>query len=128
MLGGGVLIFLSTFLDWLGFGPFGFNAYSGDAFGFTGILLLVLSLEIIVVTAIGSFAPDVSLPDELLGFTMNELTLLAGFAAFVWGFSITFLEGNQEGTLLCALGGIAVVAGAIIEQKEEAVAQQTRTI
>ncbi len=128
MLVGGVIILLSTFLDWFGFsGFFGVNAYSGDFLGFTGILLLLLSLDIIAVTAIRAFLPDVKLPDQLLGFSMNELSLMAGFASFVWGFSLAFQDGSQEGTLLCALGGIVVVVGAILEQKDEAT-EPTRAI
>lgn len=112
---GGVLILISTFLDWFGFFGFGVNAYNGDVFGFTGIILLLLSLDIIVTTAIRAFAPQVNLPQQILGFSLDELTLAAGFAAFIWGLSISTTDGSQSGTLLCALGGLAVVVGAFLE-------------
>lgn len=124
---GGVLILISSFVSWWGFFGFSVNAYNGDLFGFTGIFLLVLSLDIIVVTAIQAFAPQVNLPERVLGFTLNELTLFAGFAAFVWGFSIAFLDGSKGGTLLCALGGIVVVVGAVLEQRAVA-SEPTRSI
>mgnify|MGYP001812660189 CR=1 FL=1 len=112
---GGVLILISTFLDWFGIGPFGVNAYDGDFFGFTGILLLLLSLDIIATTAIRAFAPQVNLPQQILGFSLDELTLAAGFAAFIWGLSISTVDGSKGGTLLAALGGLAVVIGAFLE-------------
>ncbi|MEM7287326.1 MAG: hypothetical protein AAF480_13320 [Actinomycetota bacterium] len=112
---GGVLILISTFLDWFGFGPIGFSVYEGDLFGFTGIILLLLSLDIIVTTALRAFAPQVNLPKQLLGFSLDELTLAAGFAAFIYGLSISTVDGSQGGTLLAALGGLAVVVGAFLE-------------
>lgn len=127
MLAGGVLVLLSTFLDWISFFGFGFNAYSGDAFGFTGILLAILSLKVIGGTAIRSFAPQISLPKDLLGFSMNELSLFAGYAAFVWGFSMIFATASAIGPFICAVGGAAIVVGAILEQREEA-AEPTRAI
>ena len=125
MLIGGVVIFISTFLDWFGFGPFGANAYDGDFFGFTGILLLLLALDVIAVTAIRAFAPQENLPNELLGFSMNEIALFVGIAAFVWGFSISFVDGSESGTLLCALGGILVAVGAVLEHRADSVPSAT---
>ncbi len=127
VLVGGVLILISTFIDWVGSSRFGVNAYSGDAFGFTGILLLILSIDIIAIAAIEAFAPQVDMPDRILGFTLNELVFFAGFAAFVWGFSLAFLDGSEGGTLLCALGGIVVVVGAVLEQRD-ATSTETRPI
>lgn len=115
LLAGGALIFISTFLDWFGFGSFGASAYEGDLFGFTGIFLLLLSVGIIALTAIAVFAPQVNLPDQVLGFSMNELALMAGFASLVWGFSMAVRDGSKGGTLLCAVGGVAVVVGAFLE-------------
>lgn len=112
---GGVVILISTFLDWIGAFGFGFNVYEGDIFGFTGILLLLLSLDIIATTAIRAFAPQVNLPQQILGFSLDELTLAAGFAAFIYGLSMATTDGSQSGTILCALGGLAVVVGAFLE-------------
>lgn len=119
-LAGGVLILISTFLDWVGAFGFGFNVYEGDIFGFTGILLLLLALDIIVTTAVRAFAPQVNLPKQLLGFSMDELTLAAGFAAFIYGLSMATTDSSQSGTLLCALGGLAVVVGAFLELRSGA--------
>ena len=112
---GGVLMLISTFVDWFGAFGFGVNAYDGDFFGFTGIFLLLLSLDVIATTAIRAFAPQVNLPQQILGFSLDELTLAVGFAAFVWGLSISTVNGSKGGTLLCALGGIVVVVGAFLE-------------
>lgn len=117
MLAGGAVLFISTFLSWVDFFGFTANVYEGDFFGFSGILLLLLSIAIIAVTAIGAFAPQVKLPDEVLGFTMNQLMLTAGFAAFVFGFSTMFRQGSAFGSILAWLAAAAVVVGAVLEEK-----------
>ena len=117
MLVGGVLVFISTFVDWFGGRGFGANAYDGDIFGFTGILLLLLSLAVIAIAAIGLFAPQVNLPDQVLGFSMTEVGLLAGIAAFVWGLSISVVDGSKGGAVLCLLAGFVIAVGAVIEQR-----------
>lgn len=114
---GGVIILISSFLDWFGFGPVGFNAFDGSRLGFTGILLVLLSLELIVGTSIRAFAPQVNLPNQVLGFSLDELALFAGFAAFIWGLSASFVDFSEVGTLVCALGGIVAVVGAFLEMR-----------
>ena len=119
VLVGGVLIFISTFIDWFGSGRFGANAYDGDIFGFTGILLLLLALDLAVVTAIRAFAPQVNLPEEILGFSTNELALMLGFAAFCWGLSISVIDGSKSGAVLCLFGGLVALVGAFLEINAE---------
>ncbi|MGI9625140.1 MAG: hypothetical protein ACR2PK_20105 [Acidimicrobiales bacterium] len=116
---GGALILISTFLTWFDFGRVTFNAYSGDLLGFTGIFLLVLSLVLLVGTGIRTFAPQVNMPDGILGFTPNEIGLFAGFASFLWGFSFLFSDAAETtGALLCAIGGVVAVVGAVLEMRE----------
>lgn len=127
---GGALILISSFLTWFDFGFFTFNAYNSDLLGFTGIFLLLLSLILLVGTAIRAFAPQVDMPDGIMGFTPNDVALFAGFACFVWGFSAAFVDGSEAtGTLLCALGGVVAVVGAVLEMRvDEAPAQPPRSI
>ena len=112
---GGVIILISTFLDWFGFGPIGFSVYEGDLFGFTGIILLLLSLDIIATTAIRAFAPQVNLPKQILGFSLDELTLAAGFA--VHGFVRQALQRARpfvhrvDDADVGKPGGVAAVTG-----------------
>ena len=119
MLIGGVLVLISTFVDWWGARGFGVNAYNGDIFGFTGILLLLLSLAVIAITAIRLFAPQISLPDQVGGFSMTDLGLFGGVAAFVWGLSISVVDGSKGGAVLCLVAGLVIAVGAVLEQRSD---------
>ena len=112
---GGVLVFVSTFMDWVGGSRQGWNVYDSD----TGILLLLLALDLIATAAIRSFAPQVKLPDQILGFNLNELALMAGFAAMVWGLSIATTDGSEGGAVLGFLGGLVATIGAIVETRAD---------
>lgn len=114
---GGVLTLISSFLDWFGIGRFGRNAYETDLFGLTGIFLLLLSVAVIAVAAIGAFAPQVNLPANIVGFTLNQVVLVVGVAIFLWGFSLMLRENSDFGTILAWIGGTAIVAGAFLEDR-----------
>jgi hypothetical protein len=117
ILAGGVLLLISTFLDWVGFGPVGFSVFEGDRFGLAGIFLLLISLAVTASTAIATFAPQVSLPEQLLGFSRNQIVLVLGFAAFVYGFSVTFAQNSEFGAILAWIAAAAIVVGAFLEEK-----------
>lgn len=119
MLVVGVLVLISTFVDWWGSRGFGVNAYDGDIFGFTGILLLALSLAVISIAALGLFAPQVNLPAQVVGFSMTDLGLFAGIAAFVWGLSISVVDGSKGDAVLCLVAGFVIAVGAVLEQRAD---------
>lgn len=116
-LAGGALLFVSTFLDWFGFAGFGESVLNGDLFGFSGIILLLLSLAAIALTAIPAFAPQVALPSEVIGFTRNQLVMIIGFASFVYAFGLMFIPNSKFGSILAWIGAAAIVVGAFLEDK-----------
>lgn len=123
MLAGGVLLLISTFLDWIGALGEGINVYNSgvegarNIYGLAGIFLLLISLAVIAVTAIRTFAPQVNLPSNILGFSMNQVVLILGFAAFVYGFSLTFVSNSKFGAILAWISAAAIVVGAFLEEK-----------
>ena len=117
-MGGGVLLLISTFLDWAGFGPIGWSALDGDLFGLTGIFVLVIALIAIAVPAIRSFAPAVNLPDRIMGLSIDEFVMMLGFATLIWSFSLWFWSPSQSGVILAAIGAAAIDVGAWMATKE----------
>jgi hypothetical protein len=120
ILGGGVLLLIGSFLDWFSVGPFGANAYDSDLFGLTGILILLLSIELIAVSAIQAFAPQVNLPEKLLGYSLAQLTAVAALAAFLTAFGQWFRSNSAIGVFLAGIGAGVALAGAIWEQQQGA--------
>ena len=115
MLGGGVVLLIASFLDWQSLGPFSTNAWDRGLFGF---FLLVIAGVAIAVSAIGAFAPQVSLPEQVLGFTMTQLVTALGAAAFLMSFGLLFqFEGFQIGSILAVLASAAIVAGGVMEMR-----------
>lgn len=117
VLGGGALLLVGSFLDWYSVGPFGANAYDGDFFGLTGILILLLSIELIGVAALQAFAPQVNLPERLLGYSLSQLTTVAALAAFLTAFAQWFRSNSAIGVFLAGIGAAVALAGAIWEQQ-----------
>ena len=115
MLGGGVVLLLASFLDWQSLGRFSANAWDR---GLLGFFLLVIAGVAIAVSAIGAFAPQVSLPDQILGFTMTQLVTALGVASFLMSFGLLFqFEGFQIGSILAVLASAAIVAGGVMDMR-----------
>lgn len=117
MMAGGAVLLIGSFLDWQSFGSgsFSISANAWDR-GLLGFFLLLISAVAIGVAAVDAFAPQVNLPEDILGFSKVQLVLVLGFAAFVVSFGLLFLaEGFKIGSILATLGSGAVVAGAIME-------------
>lgn len=119
---GGIVLLLSSFLEWVGAGPFSFSAWESDLFGLTGFFIFVLSAACIAVGAIRLFAPQVKLPRDILGFTPVQVAMVFGWATFVLAFSFLFRDSSAKiGTILALLSSAAVVAGAFMEDKDAGV-------
>lgn len=113
---GGIVLLLSSFLDWLGFSGLGYNAWESSVFGLTGLFIFVLSAACIAIGAIRLFAPQVKLPAQILGFTQNQIVLIFGFAPFVLAFSLLFRDNSAKiGTILALLSSAAIAVGAFLE-------------
>ncbi len=124
-LGGGVLLIISTFLDW--FGPF--SVWEGVFFGFTGFIMLVIGAAVAAIAAVRAFAPQVSLPDQVLGLSLDQVTFALGFSVAVYTFGLLFRDESAKiGTILALVASIAIAAGGYLESNTPASAEPPRTI
>ena len=123
-IGGGVLIVLSTFLNWWSFGDGDFsasaNAWSTDSYGIMGILLFAIGVVLAGGGIMAATGNDENMPDEVLGLSRNQLHLALGFAAFVPTFGFQFAREAAIGITLGWIGAVLVIASAIMEQNESA--------
>jgi hypothetical protein len=130
-MAGGAALLIASFLDWFSVsaGPFSYSSSLWD-FGLQGFFMLVIAAIIIAVPALASFAPQVKLPEQVLGFSRNQIVAVLGFTAFLISFSILFRSDSAKiGTILSLLGSIAVLVGAYMEmQAEGAPSEPPRTI
>lgn len=110
MLGGGVLLLLSSFLDW---GP-GTSGFETDAFGLLGILTLLIGVGAAGIGGATAFAPQVKLPSQILGFTIAQFVGALSFSAFIWLFAFQFSEFSEIGISLGWIGAVVAIAGAIV--------------
>lgn len=118
MIGGGALMFIGTFLDWLGFGPGAISGTEVDYFGLQGVFVLVMGAGIAALGVIRGFAPQVALPDSVGGIAIDRIVVIFGLAAFLVGFSLMFAELDAEiGLFAVWIGGALAVAGGTIESR-----------
>ena len=112
MIGGGVLMFLGSFLDWLN----SFTGFDIDRFGLQGIFVLFMGAAVAAVGGIRGFAPQVNLPSEILGLSLSKVVVVFGLSAFLICFGLMFVDGDTGiGLFLGWIGGALAVAGAIME-------------
>jgi hypothetical protein len=119
-LAGAVVLLISVFLPWVDVFGFTESGTSTDFFGLIGILVLIMSLVVGVITALQTFAPQVNLPDEVIGYSMVQLTLVLGTASFLSTFGLQFAEFTGIGILIAWVGAAAIIAGAVLQIREGA--------
>lgn len=121
MLGGGALLFISSFLNWFKFGPFSQSGLDTDLTGLQGIVILLIGGGVAAIAAIRAFAADnVKLPDSILGLTLNQVILILGFSAFLMMFGLQFANNTSIGVVLGWIAAAVVVAGAVMEDRSPA--------
>lgn len=81
LIGGGILLFISTLLDWRTFGP-GFNGWETASWGLLGFIVAAIGAAVAVGVALTTFG-NVSLPDSTLGFSRSQLHMVLGLSAFL---------------------------------------------
>ncbi len=121
---GGALLLLSCFLEWAGEGRYSVGVMD-SSFGFAGVFVLLISLALLGVGVVGAFLPQVKLPEQILGFTIDQAVVALAFAVTVYGFSITFLSVRGTnlagaGAFLAWIGGSAMIAAVIMAQRAPA--------
>lgn len=110
MLGGGILLLLSSFLDWFD----GINGFEFDVVGLLGLFTLVIGVGAAGIGGAMAFAAQVNLPGNVLGFTLPQLVGALAFSAFIWLFGFQFAEGTEIGISLGWIGAVVTIAGAIV--------------
>ena len=108
--GGGLLLLLSLFLDWVG------PASAFDLFDLTDFLLLLIALVAIAFAAIQVTNTQVNLP-----VPAAEIITLAGIIATTITLVFIF-EGEERGfgLILAFLSSLAILIGGIVARKEPA--------
>jgi hypothetical protein len=119
MLGGGVLMIIGSILNW---GP-STSGLSTDLFGLLGILILLSGAAIAGLAAVRTFAPQVGLPDQIVGFSLDQVATVVGFTMFLWSFSAITISGIEIGAHLTWIGAAAATVGTVIASRKNAGAQ-----
>ncbi len=112
LLGGGLLLFISTFLDW----RTNTSGIDTDFTGLQGLFCLIIGGGIVALVGLTNFG-NVNLPDKVVGLTWNQLYLADGVAAFLITFSLQFADFTEFGLVLAWIGAAAIVVGAVLEDR-----------
>lgn len=115
MLVGGIMMAIGTLLNWQrGSGGIGLSL---DTFGLLGIFALLIGLALVAVGAIRAFGLSVSLPEQILGFTLIQLLMIDAFAVFLWTFSHIASDALGGGLHLTWIGAAIGAVGAGLVSK-----------
>ena len=110
LIGGGGLLFIASLLDWVEF----FD--KTDLFGIQWLFTLIIGGGVAVMVVLSNFA-NVTLPEKVLGLSMNQVYLMLSFAAFLMMFGLQFGEGREIGVLIGWIGAAVMTAGAVMEEQ-----------
>ncbi len=124
LIAGGAVLAVSTFLTWFDVGD-GFNGWETDFFGFQGIFVFLIGAAVAVAVALKSFA-GTQLPARVLGFTLNQLFMALGLAAFLITFGQQFGDERGFGVILGWIASAVVIAGAFMEGQGDSAAPSNR--
>jgi len=121
ILAGGVVMLVGSFLNFYTYGPFSASAWSGaQGFGVFGIATIAVLCGVVMAAEVGlkAFAPNVSLPDKLLGLSWDQLHLALGFQATIMMLAFLIRSkgpfGFGIGFWFMLLSAIALLVGAIM--------------
>jgi hypothetical protein len=121
----GVVMLVGSFLGFYkysvsAFGTSASESYSGWSSGLFGIvtIIVICGVAMAAQVALAAFAPNVSLPDKVLGLSWDQIHLALGFQAAIMmlAFLITS-RGSLSlgiGFWLMLLAGIALLVGAVM--------------
>lgn len=116
LMGGGIVLLLSTFLDWVSVGPFGANAWDTEFFGLLGIYCAIIGLIIGGGIALRQFG-NVNMPDQIMGFTHEQIHLIGAEFALLITIGLLVRGDVGIGLWLGLLGSAAMMAGAVMDLK-----------
>jgi hypothetical protein len=108
---GGLLLILSLFLDWIGAGGFGANAW--DLFSIMDFFLLLVGLAAVLFAAVEAFGLQITLPVN----RVRALTVLGIIAtSFIWGLLVES-DHIKFGFILAAFAAIAILVGGVLAER-----------
>jgi hypothetical protein len=123
LIGGGVVLLLGTFLDWVsvdsGFGDFGANAWDTDFFGLLGIVAALIGLVIGGSVAARQFG-NMTMPGLPFGFTHAQLHIVLSLFAVIITIGFVIRGDVGIGLWLSTLASIVMIVGAVMEANETA--------
>jgi hypothetical protein len=119
LLAGGVVLFISSFLDWFGSGSYGINAWETEYFGLIGILVALMGLATALGVGLATFA-GTKLPPAVLGFTLDQIYLIFGFTSTVITLGFLFAGQVKFGLILALLASVAILVGGFLENQATA--------
>lgn len=120
ILAGGAIVFIFSFLNFYkaSFGDEGRSAWSGDVLFPISAFPALFALIIVGTTAAVLFG-GVKLPEPIVSFNWKQLNFILAFTTIVllFGFLISAPAGLDVGIglIISLLGGIALVAGSVME-------------
>ncbi len=114
LLGGGGLLFISTFLKWRG----DQTGISFDSAGLQGLICLVIGAGVVILVAMANFGGK-SIELNVGGLTTNDVYLTLGITAFVITFGLQLADSAKFGIFLGWVGAIAIMVGAFMESRSD---------
>jgi hypothetical protein len=124
LLGGGIVIAVGTILDW---GP-GLSGLNIDFNGLFGIIALLIGISLAAVGGIKAFAPSTSLPDDFLGFSLDQMGFIEALTVFIGAFSVVFENGIKIGAHLTWIGAAVAIAGSVLNMRSPSGSSAPSTI
>ena len=115
MLGGGVLMVISTFINW----RTGTSGLSTDALGLLGIFTLLFGAAIAAVAGTRAFAPQTSLPDEIAGLSLNKICAIFSLTTFLWTFGMISGAAIKFGIHLAWISSAIATVGVVMTMMDE---------
>ena len=115
MLGGGILMVVSTFINW----RTGTSGLSTDALGLMGIFTLLFGAAIAAVAGIRAFAPQTSLPDGIAGISLNKICGIFAISTFLWTFGMISASAVKFGLHLAWISSAIATVGVVMTMMDE---------
>lgn len=117
LLVGGIVLAVSSFLDWQAVeaGPGVVVTNTAWDFGMLGLFQTIIGVYVAVVGLLGVLgkADTLSQP-AAFGMSMHQLAGSLAMAATLWGFALNFEDGARVGALFTWVAGAVSLLGAVI--------------
>jgi len=108
MAAGGLILILSTFLDWWAFwGP-----WDRAVFGMTGPTVVLVALTSIAVPVAETAERRAAKPIAGVGLSARQLVWILAAGTALWALAQWFREGSQTGTIVALAGAVTVTLAA----------------